>query len=82
MSRDGGLNTRIQKFSTEPESLPQSCSSNDYDPYGRPGAGAPLRTKSGKLTTQIKGTQDIRFQDHLKKEVDHLVCIHRTVLKF
>lgn len=73
MSRDGGLNTRMQKFSAESESLPQSHGSNDYDPYGKPGAGAPLRTRSGKLTTQIKGARDIRFQDHLKKEVDHLV---------
>ena len=44
---------------------------SEEDPYGKPGAGAPLRTKSGKVHTQIRGDRDIRFQDHLKKEVDH-----------
>lgn len=39
-------------------------------PYGKPGAGAPLRTKSGKVHTQIREDRDIRFQGHLKKEVD------------
>ncbi|XP_064404781.1 uncharacterized protein LOC135350023 isoform X2 [Halichondria panicea] len=46
-----------------------------YDPYGKPGAGALLRTSSGKLTTHIKGARDIKFQDHLKREVDSMRCL-------
>ncbi|XP_023214632.1 uncharacterized protein LOC111617582 [Centruroides sculpturatus] len=30
--------------------------------FGQPGAGAPNRTKSGRLKTQIAGDVDIRFQ--------------------
>ena len=29
--------------------------------FGKPGAGAPLRTNSGRLITEIKGDQSIRF---------------------
>ena len=28
-----------------------------YDPWGRPGAGAPLRTKSGNVAADYKGRQ-------------------------
>ncbi len=52
---------------------PHSQSGCGYDPYGKPGAGALLRTSSGKLTTHIKGARDIKFQDHLKREVDSMV---------
>ncbi|XP_035205929.1 uncharacterized protein LOC118180955 isoform X2 [Stegodyphus dumicola] len=31
--------------------------------FGRPGAGAPNRTESGRIRTQITGDPDIRFQD-------------------
>jgi hypothetical protein len=30
--------------------------------FGRPGCGAPARTKSGRLRTAIIGNQEIRFQ--------------------
>ncbi|XP_059487048.1 uncharacterized protein LOC132203350 [Neocloeon triangulifer] len=37
---------------------------------GRPGAGAPLRTKSGKMQTVLKMDPAIRFQDPAKKCVE------------
>jgi len=59
----------------------ESGTGYDYHPYGRPGAGAPIKSKSGKLATGIKGSRDIRFQDHLRKEVDSLVIIGFIMLQ-
>ncbi len=32
--------------------------------FGRPGYGAPVRTKSGRLRTSLRGSPEIRFQDN------------------
>ncbi len=32
--------------------------------FGRPGYGAPVRTKSGRLRTIVRGNPEIRFQDN------------------
>ena len=32
--------------------------------FGRPGYGAPVRTKSGRVRTQIRGNPEIRFQNN------------------
>ena len=34
---------------------------NFHAAFGRPGHGAPLRTDSGKLKTELKNDMDIRF---------------------
>ncbi|XP_076310019.1 uncharacterized protein LOC143225112 isoform X2 [Tachypleus tridentatus] len=41
--------------------------------FGRPGAGAPHRTMSGRVKTQISGDPDIRFQDaqHVRLSIDN-----------
>lgn len=41
--------------------------------FGRPGYGAPVRTKSGRIRTQILGNTDIRFQDNksVRKTIDN-----------
>ena len=64
----------------------QHTPSEEYQPFGRPGAGAPLRTASGELHTQIPTNPTIRFQDHLKGEVEgslvscnveYSVCVYK-----
>lgn len=42
-----------------------------YDPFGRPGGGAPLVTEDGKVVSVIARDPQIRFQDQLKKEVEN-----------
>lgn len=32
--------------------------------FGRPGYGAPVRTKSGRVRTMVRGNPEIRFQDN------------------
>ena len=32
--------------------------------FGRPGCGAPVRTKSGRVRTMIRGNPEIRFQEN------------------
>ncbi len=32
--------------------------------FGRPGYGAPVRTKSGRVRTLLRGNPEIRFQDN------------------
>ena len=32
--------------------------------FGRPGCGAPVRTKSGRVRTAIRGNPEIRFQEN------------------
>ena len=41
--------------------------------FGRPGYGAPVRTKSGRIRTQIIGNTDIRFQENksVRKTIDN-----------
>ena len=36
--------------------------SHDALAFGRPGCGAPARTKSGRIRTTLIGNPDIRFQ--------------------
>ena len=45
-------------------------SGEEYHPFGRSGAGAPLKTSSGKLQTSLKADPNIRFQNQLMKEVN------------
>lgn len=49
---------------------PEQGYGSNYDPFGKSGGGAPLKTGSGKLQTSLKADPNIRFQDRLKKEVD------------
>ncbi|XP_054712992.1 trichohyalin-like [Uloborus diversus] len=41
--------------------------------FGKPGAGAPMRTESGRIRTQIPGHPDIRFQDtqHVRLSIEN-----------
>ncbi|XP_076324443.1 uncharacterized protein LOC143232660 isoform X2 [Tachypleus tridentatus] len=46
---------------------------NTLTGFGRPGAGAPHRTKSGRTKTQLFGDPDIRFQDaqHVRLSIEN-----------
>ena len=43
--------------------------------FGRPGYGAPVRTKSGRIRTIIRGNPEIRFQDNssVKKTINNSI---------
>ena len=63
-TQSGTRQTRRQRFNFE------LSDGSDYNPFGRSGGGAPLKTGSGKLQASVKADPDIRFQDRLKKEVN------------
>lgn len=42
-----------------------------YTPFGKPGAGAPLKSHDGHVDTSIRAHPETRFQKHLKKEVEN-----------
>lgn len=48
-----------------------SCALQDALTFGRPGCGAPVRTKSGRVRTTIIGAPEIRFQENesVKKSI-------------
>lgn len=45
--------------------------------FGRPGAGAPLRTDSGKVKAELRADEDIRFQDSQKGRI-----VNETELRY
>jgi hypothetical protein len=51
---------RKQKFADDDVS-PRKGDAHFHDSFGRPGAGAPLRTNSGNLRAEISGDPNIRF---------------------
>ena len=61
---------RRRKFPDESKSPQESLAWSGHDlfqdrdslAFGRPGCGAPARTKSGRIRTTLIGSQDIRFQ--------------------
>ena len=61
---------RRRKFPDESKSPQESLAWSGQDlfqdrdslAFGRPGCGAPARTKSGRIRTTLIGSQDIRFQ--------------------
>ena len=72
---------RVQNHSENSrESRGLASESISFDPlfqdalsFGRPGYGAPVRTKSGRIRTQIIGNTDIRFQENksVRKTIDN-----------
>ncbi|XP_052780199.1 trichohyalin-like isoform X3 [Mya arenaria] len=46
----------------------QLSHTGDYDPWGRPGAGAPLRTRSGHVAADYKGRQDMMHTSTIVEE--------------
>ena len=50
---------------------------DSFDPFGKPGAGAPRRSDSGNVMASIVADPDTRFQKQLKREIEHsLVSVH------
>ena len=50
---------------------------DSFDPFGKPGAGAPRRSDSGNVMASIVADPDTRFQKQLKKEIEHsLVSVY------
>ena len=70
LSPSGSTDTRRQKLDTEQASNGGRPDTPPYDPFGRPGAGAPLRSTSGKMVTSLKADPDTRFQRQLRREVE------------
>lgn len=66
ITRSGRLMTHRQALSLEGAA---TADNTGQSPFGRPGAGAPLRSSSGKVVTSLRADPDTRFQTHLKKEV-------------
>ena len=71
VSHNGSVDTRLGKLDLEDNSSSQRA----YNPFGRPGGGAPIRTQSGKFVTSLAGDPDIRFQKQLKKEVERSLVL-------
>ena len=42
-----------------------------YNPFGKPGGGAPRRSESGTAITTVAADPNTRFQKQLKREVEH-----------
>ena len=45
--------------------------SEDAMAFGRPGYGAPVRTGSGRLVSEVRGNPEIRFQSN---QVQNSIC--------
>ena len=50
-----------------------------YNPFGRPGCGAPHVTQTGTIESVMTRDPDLRFQDHLRKEVE--ISMVRTIFE-
>lgn len=74
-SDSGKVDSRFRKQYGNEDSV---SAVEEYNPFGRSGAGAPIKTTSGKCITSLQGDPDIRFQKQLKREVEQsLVSIFR-----
>ena len=62
----------------------QNASFQDAMAFGRPGCGAPQRTKSGRIRTAIFGNPEIRFQanESVKKTINNNIrsCLMIRIL--
>lgn len=70
MTLSGGIAARRQRFDFA-ESTSSDGGGGEYNPFGRPGAGAPIRTDSGQMVTSLRADPDTRFQTQLRREVEH-----------
>ena len=43
----------------------------EYAPFGRPGAGAPLMSRDGCVDASLRAHPETRFQNHLHREVNN-----------
>ncbi|XP_069121605.1 uncharacterized protein [Argopecten irradians] len=59
------------RYQVEPPSDSITHRFQFWDSFGRPGHGAPLRTNSGNLKTQLVGDVIIRFQDRYVRDVEN-----------
>ncbi|XP_033726864.1 uncharacterized protein LOC117316392 isoform X5 [Pecten maximus] len=59
------------KYQVEPSSESVTHRFQFWDSFGRPGHGAPLRTCSGNLKTQLVGDVIIRFQDRYVRDIEN-----------
>ncbi len=74
VSPSGTMNARIGKFDFRSNTdTTNDCS---YNPFGRPGGGAPIKSNSGKCVTALVGDPNIRFQKQFKKEIDQTLVIY------
>ena len=75
----GSVLAQRQKF-IETQSPPVKLE-DSFDPFGKPGAGAPRRSDSGNIMASIVADPDTRFQKQLKREIEHsLVSTTRSPL--
>lgn len=79
ISDSGNVDSRYrkQKYTDNNQHNSDEAGIEEYNPFGRAGAGAPLKTTSGKCITSLQVDPDIRFQKQLKREVEQsLVSTH------
>ena len=48
-----------------------------YDPWGRPGAGAPIRTQSGNVVADYKKMHQVNWI--AAKQLPECACIHNVM---
>ena len=55
-----------------------SSSQEDVLSFGRPGYGAPVRTGSGRLRSEVRGNPEIRFQENegVQKSIQNAIRYH------
>ena len=68
ISNSGTMNNCFGKL--EFKSNGSSTNKDGYNPFGRPGGGAPIKSDSGTFVTALVGDPNIRFQKQLKKEIN------------
>ena len=66
MTASGKLNARRHgiRFCTQPDYI------EDYDPFGRPGGGAPRVDRGGRVVPAMTKNPELCFTDQLKNEVE------------
>ncbi|KAG8177255.1 hypothetical protein JTE90_028210 [Oedothorax gibbosus] len=69
----GGEDTKRKKYPEGRSPEPDQENGSFIQKFGRPGHGAPNRTESGRLRTQIPGDAAIRFQDsqHVRLSIEN-----------
>jgi len=51
----------------------QSTPSEEYNPWGRPGAGAPMKTGTGNIRSALKRYKDVKVSESLTQSVQYSV---------
>ena len=78
LSTQGDTTTpRFARLKREAEKQRENDSiTDDYNPWGRPGAGAPIRSESGNLLTDYRTRGRVAEEGGRRKPNDGEYCVH------